>query len=120
MVNEKKFRVNFSLKNVFVVNKFVARDAKMNRLKHELMSISTDEMRRKMFVLHRFGGVGKIQFSVEFARKHHTNYNAVFWIDGSTKKKLKRNIADLAGRLPPDQFSEKTKNYSQEKNSNVD
>ena len=84
------------------------------------MPISTDEVRRKVFVLLELGGIGKTQLSVEFARKYHTSYSAVFWIDGSTRERLRRSIADLAGRLPHDQLSEKAKNYSQKKNSNTD
>ena len=98
----------------------MARDAEMERLRHELVPASTNEVRRKVFVLHGLGGVGKTQLSVEFARKYHTSYSAVFWIDGSTRERLRRSIADLAGRLPHDQLSERAKNYSQEKNSNVD
>ena len=97
----------------------MGRDEEMNRLKHELMPALTNKVRRKVLVLHGLGGIGKTQLSVEFARKYHTSYSAVFWIDGSTKEKLRRSIADLAGRLPPDQLSERAKGYSQEKSSNV-
>lgn len=33
MIDEKDFRIDFSLKNISVMSKFVARDAKMKRLK---------------------------------------------------------------------------------------
>ena len=92
----------------------------MNRLRQELLPASTIGIRRKVFVLHGLGGIGKTQLSVEFARKYHTSYSAVFWIDGSTKEKLRRSIADLAGRLPQDQIPESVKSYSQEKSSDVD
>lgn len=120
MIGEKDFRVDFSLKNIPVVSKFVARDAEMKRLRHELLPASTHEVRRKVFVLHGLGGIGKTQLSVEFARKYHTSYSAVFWIDGSTKDKLRRSIADLASRLPQDQVSERSRSYSQKEGSNVD
>lgn len=92
----------------------------MNRLKQELLPPSTNEVRRKVFVLHGLGGIGKTQLAVEFARKYQKNYSAIFWIDGSTKQKLTRSIADFASRLPPDQISEKAKSYLQEEISNAD
>ena len=120
MIGEKDFHVDFSLKNIPVVSKFVARDAEMKRLRNELLPDSTHEMRRKVFVLHGLGGIEKTQLSVEFARKYHTSYSAVFWIDGSTKGKLRQSIADLVSRLSQDQVSERSRSYSQKKSSNVD
>ena len=120
MMNNKDFHVNFSLKNIPVMSKFVARNAKMKRLKNELISISLNERYRKVFVLHELGEVGKTQLSVGFARKYHAKYSAILWIDGSIKEKLRRSIADFAVRLPPDQFFERVKNYSQKKSFNVD
>lgn len=101
------------------MSRFVERDAEMKRLMQELLPASK-KMRRKVFVLHGLGGVGKTQLSVEFARNHHTSYSAVFWIDGSTKERLRQNIATLASRLPQDQVSERSKRYLQAGSSNVD
>lgn len=103
-----------------MVSSFVARDAEMNRLRQELLPISRDEVHRKVFFLHGRGGIGKTQLSIEFAREHHKSYSAVFWVDGSTKERLKRSIADLASRLPQHQVSEITRSYLQEESSNLD
>lgn len=97
----------------------MARDPDMDQLRQDLLPVSTNRMRRKVFVLHGLGGIGKTQLSVEYAREHHRSYSAVFWIDGSTKEILKRSIADLAIRLPQHQVSGKSRNYSQE-NSDID
>lgn len=120
MSTEEDFRVNFSLQGIPVASRFVARNAEMNRLRQELLPISTKEGRRKVFVLHGLGGIGKTQLSIEFARQHQSSYSAVFWIDGSTKERLKRSIADLASRLPQHQVSERARRYLQEESSNVD
>lgn len=120
MVKENGFGVGFSLHGIPVVSRFVARDAEMNRLREELLPASGDELRRKVFVLHGLGGIGKTQLAVEFARKYQTIYSAVFWIDGSTKEKLRQSIADLASRLPQDQVSESAKSFPQDESSNVD
>lgn len=118
MIDIKSFRVGFSLRGIPVVSNFVARDAEMTRLRQELLPVSS-EVRRKVFVLHGLG-IGKTQLSVEFARKYQTSYSAIFWIDGSTKQRLRQNIADLANLLPQDQVSESTRSYSQEESSDID
>lgn len=120
MSNEKDFRIDFSLKGIPMISRFVARDAEMNRLRQELLPASTTKVRRKVFVLHGLGGIGKTQLCAEFARKYKTSYSAMFWIDGSTKGRLTRSIADLASRLPQDQISERAKIYLQENSSNVE
>ncbi|MCJ1466426.1 hypothetical protein MMC07_005045 [Pseudocyphellaria aurata] len=120
VIDEKDFRVMFSLKGIPVVSNFVVRDAAMNQLREALLPASTEDARRKVFVLHGLGGIGKTQLAVEFARKHQTSYTAIFWIDSSTKEKLRQNIGDLASRLPQNQVSEKIRCYSQEQCSDVD
>ena len=92
----------------------------MNRIKQALLPTLTDQMRRKVFILHGLGGIGKTQLSVAFARDYQRSYSAVFWVDGSTKEGLRRSIADLASRLPQDQISETSRSYSQEKGTDVD
>ena len=92
----------------------------MTRLTQVLLPTSTDQMRRKVLVVHGLGGIGKTQLSVEFTRKYQGSYSSVFWIDGSTHERLKRNIADLASRLPQHQLSEQSRNYSQRASVNVD
>ena len=79
-----------------------------------------DQMRRKVFILHRLGGIGKTQISVEFTRKYQGSYGAVFWIDGSSKERLRRSIADLASRLPQHQLSEGSRNYSRNGTAHFD
>lgn len=103
-----------------MMNKFVARDAEMTQLTHILLPISTDRMRRKVFILHGLGGIGKTQLSVECARKYQGNYSAIFWIDGSAKERVRRSIADLASRLPQHQISEESRSYFQKESTNVD
>lgn len=120
MISEKDFRIGFSLKGIPIVSRFVARDAEMDELEQELSPTSKNELRRKVFVLHGLGGVGKTQLAAEFARKYQTSYSAIFWIDGSTKEKLQQSIAHLASRLPQGQISAKTRASLQEKNFNVD
>ena len=112
--NRNLYRVNFSLKGIPVLNKFVARDAEMARLAEALLPNSGDRMRQKICVLCGLGGIGKTQLAIEFARKYRQNFSAVFWIDGSSQEKLKRSIANLANQLPQHQLLERAKLYAQE------
>lgn len=111
--------MNFSLNGIPVVERFVARDEEMRQLTKALLP-TTDPLRRKVFILHGLGGIGKTQLSVEFTRKYQTNYSVALWIDGSSKERLRRSIADLAERLPQDQLSEGSRIYSQNGSTDVD
>jgi len=102
------------------VKSFVARNTEMTRLTQVLLPTQTNQMRRKVFIVHGLGGIGKTQLSVEFTRKYRESYSAVFWVDGSTNERLRRSIADLASRLPQHQISEGSRNYSQRGSTNVD
>lgn len=121
MSSEKEsFRVDFSFDGIPVVERFVARNAEMVRLTQVLLPTSTDQMRRKVFIVHGLGGIGKTQLSIEFIRKYQGSYSAVFWIEGSSKERLRRSIADLASRLPQHQLPERSRGYSQKGSANVD
>ena len=116
----KSFCVNFSLKGIPVLNNFVARDAEMARLAEIMLLSSADQTRRKICVLHGMGGIGKTQLAIEFARKYRKTYSAVFWIDGSSKEKLKQGIANLASQLPQHQLMERARSYAQQLRNELD
>ena len=111
--------MNFSLNGIPVVERFVARDEEMTQLTKALLP-TTGPVRRKVFILHGLGGIGKTQLSVEFTRKYQTNYSAALWVDGSSKERLRRSIADLAERLPQHQLSEGSRIYLQNGSTDID
>jgi hypothetical protein len=49
--------------------------------------------------VHGLGGIGKTQLAVEFARKHHHRFSAVFWLDGSSETSLKQSFIGMAQRI---------------------
>jgi hypothetical protein len=112
--------VPFSLEGIPIVNTFVARDEEMLHIKKTLLSKTQQRMRRKVFVLHGLGGIGKTQLSVEFARQHHHQYSAVFWLDGSSKDRLRQSMANIASRLPQNQVLEVSKEYARNKDIDID
>ena len=119
-VETQTFRLNFSLKGIPVVENFVGRSEEMTRIAQALLPTSTDRMRRKVFVIHGLGGIGKTQLSVEFTRTYQTCFSAALWIDGSSKERLRRSIADLAERLPQHQLAEGSRAYLHNGSTDVD
>jgi hypothetical protein len=93
----------------------------MYRLEQVLLpQVKTGECERKILVLNGLGGIGKTQLAVQFARKHQETFTAIFWIDGSSETNLKRSIADSAVRLPAEQVTQASKEYSSGANDRPD
>jgi hypothetical protein len=79
----------------------VRRNTEMSQLEKFFGSdVNTDRKRRKAFVVHGLGGMGKTQLCVEHVRWHKEDFTAVFWLDGSSKDALRQSLADAAARLP--------------------
>lgn len=103
-----------------MIHKFVGRNAELERLAQLVISSATDRVRRKVCLIHGICGVGKPQLAVEFVRQSREHFSAIFWIAGSTKRKLRRSIADLAQRLPQNQISEKAQSIPKCNNNDLD
>jgi hypothetical protein len=109
-----KHKIGLSLQGVPVVSQFVDRPAEMAAAEQLLFEASpttssttspTTRRRRKVVVVHGLGGIGKTQLAVEFARKHHHRFSAVFWLDGSSETSLKQSFVAMAQRLPHDELT---------------
>ena len=107
------YKIPFSLRGLPIVNKFVPRDDEMSRLENVLVPAPDHDMRRKVFILHGLGGIGKTQLALDFARKHQRVYNAIFWLDGSSRNAIQQSIAGISSKLPVKQISEGPKNLNQ-------
>jgi hypothetical protein len=86
-----------------VTDHFVQRKAEMAQLENFFGTDGRgdgDGKRRKVFVVHGLGGMGKTQLCVEYARRHKEGFTAVFWLDGSSKVALRQSLVDAASRLP--------------------
>ncbi|KAH8727372.1 P-loop containing nucleoside triphosphate hydrolase protein [Phaeosphaeriaceae sp. PMI808] len=77
-------------------------------------------MSRSNKVLQSLGGIGKTQLAVEFARRHHRRFSAVFWLDGRSADSVKRSIAGCASRIPRGQISETSRTYTAEGGTDID
>ena len=115
----RKYSIPFSIRGLPMTRKFVDRSAEMQSLEEALLLESNTD-RCRMFVLRGLGGIGKTQLAIEFIRRHHSNFSAVLWLDGSSEDSLKQSLARYAGRIAPDQISEASKTYAHCREGNVD
>jgi hypothetical protein len=104
-----KHKIELSLQGVPVVSQFVDRPAEMAAIEQLLLEASpttlsapspTTRRRREIVIIHGLGGIGKTQLAVEFVRKHHYRFSAVFWLDGSSEASLKQSFVNIVQRLP--------------------
>lgn len=72
----------------------------MQELERFFFPQQSHDTRRKIFVVHGLGGIGKTQLSIDFVRQYQTKYSAVFWLDGSSKDALQNSFLNIVTRLP--------------------
>jgi hypothetical protein len=97
---QDKHTVPFSLKGVPAIDHFVQRVSDTHRLEEYFFAQQAPHTRRKIFVVHGLGGMGKTQLCIEFVRRYQEKYSAVFWLDGSSEDALQRSFVDVVPRLP--------------------
>lgn len=117
-VDTRKFNIPFSLEGMPFIHNFVGRKEEMQQLERCLLPNTTNQARRKVFVLQGLGGIGKTQLAIEYVREHHSSYSAVLWLDGSSRDLLRQSLAQITRRLPSEQVTTKTTTMSQ--GDNVD
>ncbi|KAJ4382592.1 hypothetical protein N0V86_001814 [Didymella sp. IMI 355093] len=100
-----RHEVDFSLRGVPEIGRFVPRNAEMQQLEKILLNTQRAAGRRNVAAVHGLGGIGKTQLAVEFARKHKGSFSGVFWLDGSSETSVKQSLADTALRLPRDELT---------------
>ena len=94
----------FSLIAAPEIDYFVGRASDLSSIESVLLPFTTPK--RKIAVLHGLGGMGKSQLAIEFAKRHRSDYTAVFWLNAKTEDTLKRSFAANAGQLPKECFSQ--------------
>ncbi|KAI4725654.1 purine and uridine phosphorylase [Aureobasidium sp. EXF-10728] len=101
----RKHLVPFSLKGIPAIDHFVQRDKDMQKLEDFFLSHTSQPDRRKKFVVHGLGGIGKTQLCIEFVRKHQARYTAVLWMDGSSEDALQQSFVNAFSMLPAEELS---------------
>lgn len=94
------YRVPFSMAGLPVTEHFVQREAEMRQLEEFFQpGAVVDGKRRKVFVVHGLGGMGKTQLCVEYVRRHKEDFTAMVWLDGSSKDALRQSLVKEAARV---------------------
>ena len=106
-----KYHVQFSLEGLPCVKKFISRPVEMEPLKKALLPTSSDA-RRKVFVIRGIVGIGKTQIAIEFMRNHHTEFTAIFGLDGSSEDAVKQSLAKHSRKILFGQHSTNSKVYA--------
>jgi hypothetical protein len=94
---DRDFKIPFSLQETPAMGHFTPRPADLEALEHCLLSGKTST-RRKVFILHGLGGIGKTQLALEFARTHKAHYSAILWLNGDSLETLQRSFATVASQ----------------------
>jgi hypothetical protein len=96
------YSIPFSIKGLPVTEHFLRRNREMEKLEEFFeteANADAGRKRRKVFVVHGLGGLGKTQFCVEYIRRRKNEFTALFWLDGSSKDALRQSLADAAARV---------------------
>ena len=95
MNTEETFSVTFSLVEALETEHFVARQEEVS----EIHKIFSGDGSRRTAVLHGLGGIGKTQLTVAYAKRHKTDYSAIFWLNSKDEDSLKQSFASVARRI---------------------
>ncbi|MGW4292038.1 FxSxx-COOH system tetratricopeptide repeat protein [Micromonospora chersina] len=74
---------------------FTGRETELARLQAELWATSTVAVH----ALHGMGGVGKTQLAIEYAHRHATDYDVVWWITAEETATVAGQLAKLGAKL---------------------
>lgn len=112
MIDFGPYKTPFSLQGVPVSSRFVSRPSDTAHLENCFLPRQSHN-RRKVFVLHGLGGVGKTQLAVDFARCQQVTFSSVFWLNGRSEDQLKRSIAACVTRIPENQIPGKSRQQAE-------
>jgi hypothetical protein len=79
---------------------FIGRDDELEQMKTILLS-NPDSSDRRVLVLGGMGGIGKTQMAIRYAKRHHTSYSSVFWVNATSESTLRTSLRRLAPQILP-------------------
>jgi Cdc6-like AAA superfamily ATPase len=79
---------------------FIGRDSELKDIAHVLQPQS-DSSEQMVLILGGMGGIGKTQLAIAYAKRHHTSYTSIFWLNAKSERTLKVSLQTLARRILP-------------------
>jgi hypothetical protein len=79
---------------------FIGRDDELEQMKFILL-LNPDSSDRKVLVLGGMGGIGKTQMVIRYAKRHHTSYSSVFWVNATSESAVRISLRRLAPQILP-------------------
>jgi hypothetical protein len=77
---------------------FIGRDDELEQMKTVLLS-DPDSSDRRVLVLGGMGGIGKTQMAIRYAKRYHTSYSSVFWVNATSESTLRTSLRRLAPQI---------------------
>ncbi|KAF8351764.1 P-loop containing nucleoside triphosphate hydrolase protein [Amanita rubescens] len=84
---------------------FTGRSAHLQRLKDHFVSNGMEK--RKSFLFHGLGGIGKTQICLKFIEENESLFSDIFWIDASSESAIDLRLRQIAqaNNAPPEVVS---------------
>ncbi|TGO06819.1 hypothetical protein BTUL_0472g00010 [Botrytis tulipae] len=94
-VDFEQFAIGLNHASFPEATQFVAREKELSEM-HKLLQ---DHSSRSCVTLHGFGGIGKTQLAITYARRHKEKYTAIFWLNANNEDSLKLSFRDIAQQV---------------------
>ncbi|WP_225829975.1 FxSxx-COOH system tetratricopeptide repeat protein [Streptomyces sp. NK08204] len=78
---------------------FTGREAQLDEMRGILNA--GDQVAVLPYALYGMGGVGKTRLAVEYVRRHHTEYQRIWWVDAEQPAVIREQLAALAPDFGP-------------------
>jgi hypothetical protein len=79
---------------------FIGREAELKQMEAILLP-SSHSLTRKVLILGGMGGIGKTQLAITYAKRHHSSYSSIFWLNATSKSALITSLRRLAPQILP-------------------
>jgi hypothetical protein len=89
-----------SLPGHFRINFFTGRNKEIENIHDRLRA--NENNRLQTYLIYGRRGIGKTQIALEYCRRYHKDYDAIFWIQCETSASLRMSFADIAVALELD------------------
>lgn len=91
---------------------FVGREAELQLLRDKLTAGETAVIRQPPEALYGLGGVGKTEIAAEYAHRHSSEYEVVWWIRADQEDSIRAALIGLGRQLGLKDFHPEERDYS--------